>query len=236
MRTLALGDIHGCYRALQGVLEAAQVTDEDRLITLGDYVDRGPDSRAVLDWLIARAERLPRGRLVSLRGNHELMMASAREDEGMMGMWLACGGDKALMSYREQGGTGTLDDIPESHWNFIEHFCRDYFQTLKLFFVHANAYPESPLNEQPGHMLFWESFGDPPPHQSGKIMICGHTPQRTGKPRDIGHAICIDTWVYGDGWLTCLDVSTGEYWQANQRGETRSDWLDPIKGRSATSN
>jgi hypothetical protein len=73
---------------------------------------------------------------------------------------------------------------------------------------------------------FWrERFADPPPHQSGKIMVCGHTSQQSGLPRNIGHAVCIDTFVYGDGWLTCLDVANGQYWQANQKGETRGDRL-----------
>jgi serine/threonine protein phosphatase 1 len=56
-------------------------------------------------------------------------------------------------------------------------------------------------------------------------MVCGHTAQKSGLPRDHGHAVCIDTWVYGKGWLTCLDVATGEFWQANQRGQTRAGRL-----------
>jgi serine/threonine protein phosphatase 1 len=56
-------------------------------------------------------------------------------------------------------------------------------------------------------------------------MICGHTAQKTGKPLNLGHSICIDTWVYGAGWLTCLDVDTGEYWQARQSGEHRRGHL-----------
>jgi serine/threonine protein phosphatase 1 len=75
-------------------------------------------------------------------------------------------------------------------------------------------------------MLLWEKFGDPPPHISGKTMICGHTPQKSGRPKSVGHAVCLDTWVYGDGWLTCLDVERGNYWQANQRGEVREGWLE----------
>jgi serine/threonine protein phosphatase 1 len=75
-------------------------------------------------------------------------------------------------------------------------------------------------------MLYWEKFDHPPPHESGKIMVCGHTPQASGRPLDIGHAICIDTQAYKpSGWLTCLDVASGRYWQANQQGETREGWL-----------
>ena len=225
MRTLVLGDIHGCYQALQAVVAAASLTDDDRLITLGDYIDRGPDSRSVLEWLIARRKRVARGNMIALRGNHELMMLQARAEDSM-DMWLSCGGDAALESYGAPGGAGTLADVPDDHWQFMKYQCRNYFQNRTHFFVHANAYPDVPLEEQPKFMLYWESFCDPPPHESGKIMVCGHTPQHSGIPRNIGHAVCIDTWVYGKGWLTCLNVETGFYWQANQRGETRTNWLE----------
>ena len=74
-------------------------------------------------------------------------------------------------------------------------------------------------------MLYWESFDDPRPHQSGKVMVCGHTPQRDGVPRNKGHAVCIDTGVHAGGWLTCLDVKSGTYWQANEQGRTRTGML-----------
>jgi serine/threonine protein phosphatase 1 len=83
-----------------------------------------------------------------------------------------------------------------------------------------------PLDEQPDFMLLWEQFNDPLPHQSGKIMVCGHTPQYSGRPKHLGHAVCIDTWAHGQGWLTCLDVATGRYWQANEMGERRSSFLE----------
>jgi serine/threonine protein phosphatase 1 len=57
-------------------------------------------------------------------------------------------------------------------------------------------------------------------------MICGHTTQKSGLPRNWGHAICIDTWVYGEGWLTCLDIQSGRLWQANKKGECRTGWLE----------
>jgi serine/threonine protein phosphatase 1 len=61
-------------------------------------------------------------------------------------------------------------------------------------------------------------------------MVCGHTEQQSGVPLNVGHAVCLDTWVYGQGWLTCLDVASGQIWQANQRGQRRgsnlNDYLD----------
>ena len=61
---------------------------------------------------------------------------------------------------------------------------------------------------------------------SGKIMVCGHSAQRSGVPLNAGHAVCIDTRAYGrNGWLTCLDVASGRYWQADHKGRTRTAWL-----------
>ena len=97
MRTLAIGDIHGCLTALTTLLDFVAPAADDRLIALGDYVDRGPDSRGVLDLLIALHAR---GRLVALRGNHDEMMLEARAGPTENhSMWLACGGLHTLQSY-----------------------------------------------------------------------------------------------------------------------------------------
>ena len=130
-------------------------------------------------------------------------------------------------SYGRLVRTGTLGDVPESHWNFLGRARMPvYFETRSHFFVHANAYPDVPLNEQPDYMLYWERFDDPAPHESGKVMICGHTPQKSGVPKSIGHAVCIDTHAHAGGWLTCLDVNSGQYWQANEQSKTRTGFLE----------
>ena len=74
-------------------------------------------------------------------------------------------------------------------------------------------------------MLRWESFGLPAPHESGRVMVCGHTSQKSGRSRNVGHAICIDTYAHGGGWLTCLDTGSGRVWQANERGAQRTSWI-----------
>ena len=79
--------------------------------------------------------------------------------------------------------------------------------------------------EQPEYILFWGGFEDIRPHHSGKKIICGHTVQTSGLPSNLGFAICIDTWVDGSGWLTCLDVNNNKIWQANQKGEKRQGYL-----------
>jgi serine/threonine protein phosphatase 1 len=221
MRTLAIGDIHGCLRALDSLLEQVKPSRDDLVVTLGDYVDRGPDSKGVLDRLI---DLRARTQLVSLRGNHDLMMLAAREDQEHFDEWLICGGKQAIESYRTNSDWRTFaQDISDRHWHFLEDDCVAYHENKTHFFVHANVRSHLSIAEQPEYMLYWESLNgsDWQPHESGKTMICGHTAQRSGRPLLLDRAICIDTWVYGSGWLTCLDLETDLYWQTNQRGETR---------------
>lgn len=225
MRTLAIGDIHGCLRAFDAILDIVQPQTDDLIVTLGDYVDRGPDSKGVLDRLI---ELHTRCKLVALKGNHDFMMIKARDDREEFKHWLGYGGKETLQSYGADPNWGAFAKfIPEAHWAFLEKTCVAYHELETHFFVHANVYADMPLAEQSDYMLFWEkidAFGHRP-HESGKTMICGHTAQRSGRPLVLNRAVCIDTWVYGEGWLTCLDVNQEMYWQASQRGETRAGWL-----------
>ena len=217
MRLFAIGDIHGCYAALLALDEKLKFGAQDVVVTLGDYVDRGPDSRLVIDHLIALDQRTT---LVPLIGNHELMMLEARHGGDAFLYWSDAGGRATLDSYKGQ----VMEAIPAGHWKFLET-CRRFHETDQDFFVHANAQPDLALAEQSDDLLFWETFNHPPPHQSGRRMICGHTAQRSGKPLNLGHAVCLDTCAYGGGWLTCLEAGTGVYWQANQFSQIRSDIL-----------
>jgi serine/threonine protein phosphatase 1 len=225
MRTLAIGDVHGCSRALRALLGAVRPTPEDRIVALGDYVDRGPDSFGVIEQLLALHRT---GRLVALRGNHEEMMSCARNSWEEVRGWLACGGAETLASYSPRGDAGKLADVPDEHWEFLDDACVDWHETDTHIFVHANVSPDMPMDEQPDLMLRWGviSKSNSVPHYSGKVLVCGHTQQRSGLPLNLGHAVCIDTWAYGNGWLTCLDVTTGRVWQANQDGQVRTLWLD----------
>ena len=224
MRILAIGDIHGCTKALDTLLEAIQLQPGDLLITLGDYVDRGPDSKGVIDRLITLHQM---GQLVALRGNHELAMLKARFIYEYELNWHNFWGKETLLSYSSMPGKiGNLKDIPNDHWHFIENLCVDYWETDTHFFVHANANPNLPLNKQSQYSLFYERFPSVKPHVSGKVMVCGHTSQKSGKPVNIGYAICIDTRVYDQRWLTCLEVNSGRVWQTNQSGNLRTAWID----------
>jgi len=224
MGVMVIGDIHGCSQALDALLAAVQIEPFDEIITLGDYVDRGPDSRGVIERLLKLRRT---NRLIALRGNHELMMLDAWHGKEAT-EWLKCGGRATLASYAAAGMDGKLSDVPDAHWDFLENHCVNWHETDTHFFVHANAYPDVALDEQPDYMLFWEQLQKTAAHRSGKIMVCGHTPQKSGLPLNLGHAICLDTWVHGRGWLTCLDITTGQYWQATQTGKQRTAWIDEL--------
>jgi serine/threonine protein phosphatase 1 len=214
MRTIAIGDIHGCSRALDALIEAVEPRPRDVIVTLGDYVDRGPDSCGVIERLIALSARC---RLKPLLGNHELMMLKSLVDPVDFDFWLDCGGRATLASYG-----GSHEAIPKPHLDFLNN-CRRYYQTPRHIFLHANYLPDLPLDDQPDYMLFWEhlSFSIPAPHDSGKAVVVGHTPQPTGEILDLRHVVCIDTYCVGGGWLTALDVDTGQVWQADREGRLR---------------
>ena len=220
MRTLVIGDIHGCLRAVTSVIDAAAPARQDQLIFLGDYVDRGPDSRGVIDFLLALARRHI---VIALTGNHEELMLGAREGPQMLRAWTLSGGDATLASYRGGGVafSEALAAVPDEHWRFIES-CGDYHETASHIFVHGYLDADLSMAMQETTVLRWRKFVDPRPHCSGKTVICGHTAQRDGNPVNLGHAICIDTFAYGGGWLTCMDVETGRLWQANQQGAIRT--------------
>lgn len=227
MRTLAIGDIHGCSAALDALLELVRPRPTDRLIFLGDYVDRGPDSAGVIARLIDLRWSMPHA--VFLRGNHELMMMRARTDRSERKNWLSVGGVQCLASYGDATRPAvSMEDIPAEHWFFLDRECVDFFETETHLFVHANLDPDLPLAEQSESMLFWEFLSSPVRHASGKTAICGHTSQKSGEILDLGTIICIDTFACGGRWLTCLDVDTREFWQANLAGMTRTGNLDPV--------
>ncbi len=212
-RIIAIGDIHGYATALAALLDAIAPGADDTIVTLGDYVDRGPETPAALDELIALAERC---RLVPLLGNHDEMVLDLYNGEPGLGPWLEWGGRQTLDAY----GCSHPRDIPEHHIDFLEN-CVTYHETARHFFVHASYDPELPLDWQSPETLRWASIrADPPgPHFSGKIAILGHTAQRDGRILDLGHLKCIDTGLYCGGRLTALEVESGRIWQVDAAGK-----------------
>lgn len=121
-RIIAIGDVHGCANALAALLGATQPTELDTLVFLGDFIDRGPDSRGVLEQVIALGERCP---VVPLMGNHEEMLLAALEGQSELDFWLKFGGMEALASYglrsrHEVSPPDLRALIPYKHLQFIK--------------------------------------------------------------------------------------------------------------------
>ncbi len=216
-RIIAIGDIHGYSRPLASLLNAIQPRPDDTIVTLGDYVDRGPDSRGVIEMLLALERHC---RLVPILGNHDEMMRDiAGGQSAFFDNWLNYGGTATLASY----DCADPSRIPPTHLDFLAR-CRDYYETERHFFVHGNYWPTLPLSQHRALELRWESLRQriPGPHVSGKIAVLGHTAQKNGEILDLGYLKCIDTYCYGGGWLTALDVADGTVWQADQDGRLRA--------------
>jgi serine/threonine protein phosphatase 1 len=210
-RTFAVGDIHGCDVALKTLCEGLKLTPEDRLILLGDLVDRGPNSRGVIEYSIALRDRCD---LVWLIGNHEEMMLASFESRRMYENWMMVGGRQALESYDRN-----LKNVPKEHREFLAQG-RDYFETETEIFVHANLEPGVPLASQTEEWLRWQHLTEMEyPHESGKRVICGHTQQPSGRPRVLDGWVCLDTAAYKGNPLTCLELETDICYRATQHGE-----------------
>jgi serine/threonine protein phosphatase 1 len=224
-RILAIGDIHGCLAHFDALLGGIAPTTDDRFVLLGDYVDRSPDSAGVVKRILNLSRTY---QLTTLKGNHEQMMLAARTSHDKFFDWLQNGGDATLQSYA--GIRGTIRDVPADHWHFLENQLIDYLETDRHIFVHANAYPDVAMLDQPDYILRWERCDNIRAHESGKIIVCGHTPQETGRPLNKGFAICLDTNACAGCPLTCLDVVSGRIWQAEASGRVQrahiSDFSD----------
>lgn len=196
----------------------------DTIVVLGDFVDQGPDTRSVIDRLIQLEAEC---RLISLRGNHEEMLMAALITEEARRFWGNAGGAATVFSYRFGG---SIRDIPTDHLEFVSE-CRDYFETDTHIFVHANFDPRLPMLAQPTHLLRWAMLdaADAVCHVSGKTVLCGHTEQANGEVLDLGCIKCIDTACWRYGWLTAMEVNTGQIWQASRFGGMRN-WKGADRG------
>ncbi|MEQ8667588.1 MAG: metallophosphoesterase family protein [Pirellulales bacterium] len=207
-RIIAVGDIHGCATALESILEQIQPTHADTVVTLGDYVNRGPNTKKVIDLLRALRTKC---NLVPLIGNHDevlLDVIAGRTDKDLA---LRFGGQATLDSYNAT----RFEEIPSEDADFLRT-CTPSFETEQHFFVHAGYEPNQRLVETSWNTLVWKPL-EPPyplPHFSGKCAVVGHTSQRGGDILDLGHITCIDTACCYGGVLTALDVTTGQLWQA----------------------
>ncbi len=203
-RLLAVGDIHGCLEQLKGLLERVGPTHEDQLVFLGDYIDRGPDGRGVVEYLIELRKALPRS--VFLKGNHEAMFLDFLADRDRLS-FLINGGDTTLQSYKTDQGIR----IPNEHTAFLAERPL-YFETERFIFVHAGLRPGLPLEKQQEKDLLWirgEFINSD--YDWGKTIVFGHTPLK--QPLVEKNKLGLDTGAAYGRTLTCCDVETRRFWQ-----------------------
>jgi len=216
-RLFAIGDVHGCSTALETLIEIIAPGPDDTLVFLGDVIDYGPDTRGVIEQLIELSSRC---RVILIQGNHEEMLFKALRNRDNRRYWESCGGVTTRRNYPECGDDELI--LPE-HLALLKERCVDYFETNDFLFLHAGYYPNRRMTEQTGDTLRWESV-DPDRmarHYSGKTAIVGHTTRTDGTVLDLGFLIMLDTGAAMGGWLTALEIYSGEIVQADQLGETR---------------
>jgi serine/threonine protein phosphatase 1 len=217
MRIYAIVDVHGRADLLKKMLDVidqtlvTQPVERVVQVLLGDYIDRGPNSREVIQILLARRRRHA---MICLKGNHESYAARFLDDPSILSEWRRVGGVNTLLSYGLQPSANDdpneqheiakafADALPESHRRFLlglplSFTCGDFF------FAHAGVRPGIPLARQREQDLLWIR-DDFLLHEGAfdKIVVHGHTPAQ--KPDIRTNRINIDTGAYATGKLTCL--------------------------------
>ena len=206
-RVIAIGDVHGCSTALRSLINSIQPNRSDTIVTLGDYVNRGPDGRGVIEQLIALRDQCA---LIPLLGNHDQLLLRNQSSRTEIPGHPPIDPDNGLELFRDE------------HFSFLQT-CELYFEIETHFFVHANYDHKKPLAQQDPYTLLWLSLDSKMPkrHFTRKTAIVGHTEQQDGDTLDRGYLKCIDTYCYGGGWLTAFDVHSGKQWQFDQNGLQR---------------
>ncbi|MBV8359584.1 MAG: serine/threonine protein phosphatase [Deltaproteobacteria bacterium] len=213
-RLFAIGDIHGCVDELTAMLGTIAPVRGDTVVFVGDYVDRGPAARDVVEVLL----ELSRGsaECVFLKGNHEDMMLSFLGLPGHYGeSFLFNGGAPTLESYGVPEGAPALEWIPEGHVNFLKTLATSYLHPPYLF-VHAGISPLRQLEEQSVEDMLWirqEFIFNP--HQLGATVVFGHTPMRAVMV-DLPYKLGIDTGLVYGGKLTCVEFNEGVLYQVGR--------------------
>ncbi|HEY6299311.1 MAG TPA: metallophosphoesterase family protein [Candidatus Binatus sp.] len=216
-RLFAIGDIHGCPDELAAILKSIAPVAGDTVVFVGDYVDRGPSARAVIDLALD----LERGNAecVFLKGNHEDMMMSYLGLPGNYGeSFLFNGGIATLDSYgvREEDLDSAFERLPDAHLGFMTRLATSYLRPPYLF-VHAGIMPTRQLEEQQTEDMLWirqEFIFNP--HKIDATVVFGHTPMR-GVMIDLPYKLGIDTGLVYGGKLTCVEFTEGVLYQV-QRG------------------
>jgi len=213
-RVYAVGDCHGGLEALRRlrsriVADSARADDagppaQRRVVVyLGDYIDRGPDSRGVLDLLIG--EPLADFETVHLLGNHETFMRGFLDGEDVASVWMMNGGAETLRSYGLDPlapRAALISAVPEEHRAFLDSLALSHIEG-DYFFVHAGIRPGVPLEHQEENEMLWirGPFLDSTANH-GKVVVHGHSVAR--EPESRANRIGIDTGACYGGKLTAL--------------------------------
>jgi serine/threonine protein phosphatase 1 len=209
-RTYAIGDVHGRLDLVQRAVEviAEHVGDAPfRVIFLGDYVDRGPDSRGVIDLLMDLQRRWP---VVCLKGNHEELMLQAltQPGGGRLSRWLEYGGDHTLASYGLDADSDLTEGIPREHVRWMSGLPHTTGDGHRIY-VHAGLAPGTPIHRQKEQTFLWirERFLLAKASEFEAHVVHGHTPIWEGKPDPaepelLEHRTNIDTAAFATGVLS----------------------------------
>lgn len=195
-KTYVFGDVHGCLDQLARLVELCERDageGRSKLIFLGDFIDRGPHSRGVIEFLMDLQKWSP-DEIICLRGNHEDLLLSALEGEDAELSWVSNGGDSTLTSYRAT----SPGQVPAKHIEWIRSLPLFHDDGMR-FFVHAGVHPDRPLHQQRPRDLLWirEPFLSSDT-DFGRLIVHGHTPIPSGVPDRRPNRLNIDTGaVYG---------------------------------------
>jgi diadenosine tetraphosphatase ApaH/serine/threonine PP2A family protein phosphatase len=200
MRTFAIGDVHGelaKLKALLGLCLDAGQGEALRFIFLGDYIDRGPQSKEVVETLIDFTRTAP-GEVIFLLGNHEALALAALSGGLPETRWFAFGGMATIHSYR----VSAARELPSEHLDWFRSLPSLYDDGRRLF-VHAGVDPERSLTEQDEKALLWirEPFLSST-RDYGRLIVHGHTPILSGKPALCTNRLDLDTGAAYGGPLT----------------------------------
>ena len=219
-RLFAVGDIHGCSRELLALLTHLEgplaLTQDDLVIFIGDYIDRGLFSKIAIDHLIDFKAKFPS--TVFLRGNHEDMFLSYLGIGGYAGeVYLDNGGAQTLESYGVPEHTpplAVLSLIPEKHRRFFNEL--EYgVEVAEFLFVHAGIRPGVALERQDPHDLMWIRVDfTTSEHSLGKTVVFGHTPYEDVLIH-LPYKIGIDTGAVYGNMLTCVELVEGDLYQVD---------------------